>query len=99
MYVPPGLDIPTGVLLRNTHRLVTHHDVHATLLGLARLPGRSRSPPDSRPGSGFDLLRQDVPPKRSCAESGLPAPWCNCFAVAEEGEVRVDPGQSGARPG
>ena len=71
--------LPTTFLRRNTKRFVTHHDVHATLMGIAGAGNLS--------AVGFDLLHADVPDRRSCSTSHIPAGWCNCFDVANAGST------------
>ena len=69
--MPEGFD--TTTIESNTQRFVTHRDLHATWLGLL-------GPSHSQTGvQGFDLLRQELPERRSCAEAGIPKQWCNCF--------------------
>ena len=68
--LPAGFDL--SKLKRNSRRLVTHRDLHATWMGLLD----SRSATD-----GIDLIRGEVPQKRSCRQVGV-SEWCNCFERA-----------------
>lgn len=67
-------------LERNAERFVSHRDVHRTLLGL--LSGKSS-------GKGFNLITEQIPPRRSCKDAGVPKKWCNCF-VSKKGRVHLD---------
>ena len=89
--MPRGLGLPLDNLRRNAGRLVTHMDLHATLLGVARLEGTHRKhynyrrPPPPPPGAvGIDLIWDELPRTRSCVEAGIPDAWCNCFQPADE---------------
>lgn len=71
----------TTVLKGNTGRFVSHRDVHATLLGML---GGWRTPSDAHAsgGLGIDLMKAEVPERRSCHDAGIPRAWCNCFRRA-----------------
>ena len=58
-------------------RYVSHVDVHKAWLKLLRQE------------TGH-FLEKDFPNRRSCAETGVPGKWCNCFVVANQGDLRVD---------
>ena len=68
----------------NTQRLVTHRDLHKTILGWLS--------PSTKQGPGktaYDLTREHVPSGRSCRDAGIPDEWCNCFGRARPGDKRV----------
>jgi len=73
-----------GVLEGNTHRLVSHIDLYATLVHLSDLSSERDppGPPQSQPRSLF----RPVSPNRTCAEAGIEATHCAC-SDAEKAKV------------
>ena len=67
--LPPGA---MGTMLRNRGRLIVMHDIFATLAAVVGAP-RARTVPGS-----VDLLREEVPPGRSCDDAHV-KDYCNCF--------------------
>ncbi|KAK7462615.1 hypothetical protein BaRGS_00038342 [Batillaria attramentaria] len=62
---------------KNAARLVTPFDIHATLLDvLYRVPGvyRQKSSAENKGISLFD----EISPERTCADAGIPLPFCVC---------------------
>ena len=93
MIVPPTL--PTEFVARNADRFVTHQDVHATLMGIARGQregwwGQNALAKVFGHSTGKDLLREEVSTRRSCHEAGIPHAWCGCFGIARGTDPRVD---------
>lgn len=56
----------------NKERLITHLDLHHTLMDLA-------SPTASIKPLSFNFLVQEVPASRTCRDAALPSKWCPCF--------------------
>ena len=86
--IPPRGTVDAAAVRRtmsaNTQRLVTHRDLHKTILGWLS--------PSTKQGPGktaYDLTREHVPSGRSCRDAGIPDEWCNCFGRARPGDKRV----------
>lgn len=61
-------------LRTNQHRLITHYDLHATLLELADFPNDL---PPFKTDHGMSLLRE-VPENRTCRDAFIAPHWCCC---------------------
>ena len=95
------------VASRNSHRFVTHLDLHVTLLKLANAVNpqsvqpfaswSKRGWPNRR--FAFDLLHELVPRNRTCNDAAVPPAWCNCFKEREANECEICPKDGCVRAG
>ncbi|KAH7961557.1 uncharacterized protein LOC119385782 [Rhipicephalus sanguineus] len=58
----------------NQRRLVTHYDLHATLVALSSLPALGKGSTNM----GLSLMDR-IPPERTCADAFVPSEFCACF--------------------
>ncbi|KAK8767317.1 hypothetical protein V5799_005902 [Amblyomma americanum] len=72
-------DYPAAVthLEVNQRRLVTHYDLHATLLDLSKLPTLDASATKN----GLSLFGR-VPPERTCANASIAPQFCSCLGAS-----------------
>ncbi|XP_075534943.1 uncharacterized protein LOC142570444 [Dermacentor variabilis] len=61
----------------NQRRLVTHYDVHATLVALSSLPVLG----NGSTNKGLSLTGR-IPPERTCADAFVPPEFCACFGAS-----------------
>ncbi|XP_046394681.1 uncharacterized protein LOC124162246 isoform X2 [Ischnura elegans] len=74
-----------SALQTNGNRLTSPFDFHETLSAL--LHGSEARPNGTSCDKCFDLLNEEVPEERTCADAAIPGKWCAC---AEEEKVVVD---------
>ncbi|KAH7967080.1 hypothetical protein HPB49_022285 [Dermacentor silvarum] len=68
----------------NQRRLVTHYDLHATLLSLSKLPAFNPEPTNK----GLNVFTA-IPPERTCADAFIAPEFCACTGTTGE---TPDPG-------
>ncbi|XP_050043817.1 uncharacterized protein [Dermacentor andersoni] len=69
----------------NQRRLVTHYDLHATLVALSSLPVLG----NGSTNKGLSLTGR-IPPERTCADAFVPPEHCACFGASRNlGNERV----------
>ncbi|KAL1439114.1 hypothetical protein MTO96_047570 [Rhipicephalus appendiculatus] len=61
----------------NQRRLVTHYDLHATLVALSSLPALGKRSTNM----GLSLMDR-IPPERTCADAFVPPEFCACFGAS-----------------
>ena len=79
------------VIASNEMKMVSHLDMHATLLDLAENTATNKGPLSSP--VAYNLLQERIPSTRTCAQATIPRRWCPCFREKRAGvtECTVNP--------
>jgi hypothetical protein len=74
-------------LIRNSNKLVTPLDIHATLMNLIDLEDKASNKRFDRIEQRGISLFEEISSKRNCAQAGIQPHWCACL---KRTQVKVD---------